>query len=484
MFQRVHSVLDNWYTIKKSTLDAQQLSAIRRHLVLPIQFTEPQKFFTGYVENEKWIYVPRSYGLQTFGAPAQDNRRDGKFMDVEFCGTLDEQNRYQESAARTVLQHLQRRPFSTILSLPCGYGKTVTALYVASQLKRKTLIVVHTAYLLQQWVERTFEYLPSANVGVIRGDICEIDGNDIVIGTLQTLHRRRIPNLGEFGTIIMDEAHHAAARTFFQVLTRTKPRYLFALTATPRRNDGLTKVLTWLFGRIAFQVARKDQHVDIRMVKWYNRYRNLIANRSRFAYVKNLQKLQNDKRRTAYIVRQTVDYALESDERHILVLSKYVAHLRELQSALRTELERRQADRDITVGTISADIKNLEQRLHIAETNRIVLGTYNMAKEGLDVKTLNTLVLALPSSGVEQFTGRILRTTWSAVVPRILDVWDPYDVFDRMGWSRRRYYKKNRLYDVKISNEGDVDRAPVEDDMDMKATDDGARQIFASLLNR
>jgi superfamily II DNA or RNA helicase len=58
------------------------------------------------------------------------------------------------------------------------------ALNILSKLKKKTLIIVHKEFLLNQWVERIEQFIPSAKIGVIRQNICDIENKDIVIGML------------------------------------------------------------------------------------------------------------------------------------------------------------------------------------------------------------------------------------------------------------------------------------------------------------
>ena len=63
-----------------------------------------------------------------------------------------------------------------LLEIQCGEGKTVMALKIISELKKKTLVIVHKEFLLQQWKERINQFLPTAQVGRIQGDIIDIDG--------------------------------------------------------------------------------------------------------------------------------------------------------------------------------------------------------------------------------------------------------------------------------------------------------------------
>ena len=83
-----------------------------------------------------------------------------------------------------------------------------------------------------------------------------------------------------------------------------------------------------------------------------------------------------------------------------------------------------------------------EKDLKITETKKIIIATYAMAEEGLDIKTLTTLVMATPKTDVRQAVGRILRQKHSK--PLIVDIVDQHDIFSRQWLKRKRYYKKQK----------------------------------------
>jgi len=95
---------------------------------------------------------------------------------------------------------------------------TVMSLHILSQLRRKTLIVVNKEFLLNQWIERIGEFLPTARVGRIQGKVVDVAGKDIVIGMLQSLSMKDYPpaTFDSFGFTIMDEVHHISSEVFSQ----------------------------------------------------------------------------------------------------------------------------------------------------------------------------------------------------------------------------------------------------------------------------
>lgn len=118
-----------------------------------------------------------------------------------------------------------------------GTGKTTTAVLDARSLGLRTLFVAHRLELLQQAANRFKELWPQAQVKIIDDYSGSLDG-DVLIASIQGLHKRLSQFTPEhFGYIVIDEAHHAAAPTYREVISHFKPKFLLGLTATPDRHD-------------------------------------------------------------------------------------------------------------------------------------------------------------------------------------------------------------------------------------------------------
>ena len=123
--------------------------------------------------------------MKRFGKPDVFKIQDGEDIDFKFTGTLREEQKVHVEkyieAARNPLK------LGGLINLNCGAGKTVIALYIMSVLKKKTLIIVHKDFLLNQWKDRIEEYIEYSRIGYIKGPKTEVRGNDIVIASLQSL---------------------------------------------------------------------------------------------------------------------------------------------------------------------------------------------------------------------------------------------------------------------------------------------------------
>ena len=153
-----------------------------------------------------------------------------------------------------------------IIVMPPGAGKTVTALALVRQRGLRPLILVHTKDLMVQWMEAAIQHLGGILLPIGGGQVHRptdrpypIIGTVAMLQMLATMRPLDVAYLAsQHGMLIMDEAHHAPATTFFQMLWVLPGRFRYALTATPKRADGLTPLLHWAFGRILYEVRVAD----------------------------------------------------------------------------------------------------------------------------------------------------------------------------------------------------------------------------------
>ena len=91
-----------------------------------------------------------------------------------------------------------------------------------------------------------------------------------------------------------------------------------------------------------------------------------------------------------------------------------------------------------------------EEQLKQSENKKIIVATYAMAAEGLDIKTLSTLVLATPRTDITQAVGRILRVKRER--PLVIDIVDDHTIFKNQYKKRKSFYKKNNYQIFETNN--------------------------------
>ena len=316
---------------------------------------------------------------------------------------------------------------------------TVIALNIASLFQVKTLIVVHKGFLLNQWKERIEQFTDSP-IGIIQQNKVDIDGKHFVIGMLQSIAKDKYDSniFADFGLVIFDEAHHAPSKYFSRALPLINCKKTLALSATPKRSDKLEKVLHWYFGPIIYQYNLEENKTVLTRIYKYNLiHQKFVEKKQRFTGEVNrpgtITNLITIGRRNRFII-DLVEELLTEEGRKFIILSERVEHL-EL-------LKKRLDDRNLcTSGFYIGGMK--QKKLDETSQCQIIFGTFQMASEALDIKGLNTLIMATPRREIEQTIGRITRDPNSKIRPVVIDVLDNLESFIRQGYYRRNFYRKN-----------------------------------------
>jgi superfamily II DNA or RNA helicase len=478
------------YGVLLSTINDDELETLKESLTVKPNVLADYDFgqvesFPVYRLSEKYIYLPKFYGLEKYGSPDKIKEKEGQDINFTFNGQLKD---HQIDFCNKLINEIKENG-SCIASMQTGGGKTFCALWIAAQLKKKTLILVHKEFLLNQWAERIQQFLPGASIGVIQQNKCEID-KDIIIGMVQTIisrdyphdtfsdisysifdecfaykqlivtdkgsmqigtlynmwhrnevlpmvlsynekenifefkkityawekhnenllkinygisfinctenHRILTPNgykeahtlkigdlikcYGEQGTIkirsidrikntvlggeggnnkvydleiednhnfvlssgiennfgpIVHNCHHMSCKTFSQVLFKCKTKYSLGLSATPKRSDGLTKVLEWTLGKIIINIVLSD--VEKPIIEFMQaEYSTNITPKFNFKGTMNapdmINQLVADPTRNKQIIDKII--VLNKEGRKILILSGRREHCKNLKEML------------------------------------------------------------------------------------------------------------------------------------------------------
>ena len=402
--------------------------------------------FPVYQESSKKLYMPRVFGFETFGPPKVDTLHSGcDAPRLQFLGTLRPEQQAPVDAFMEAAVDPSR--MGGIISLQCAGGKTVLALYVAAALKKKTLVICHKEFLLNQWKERIGQFLPNAKIGVIKAKKLETEDCDIVLASLQSIAMKTYPSsvFQEFGLVVSDECHHLSAEVFSQALPKVTARVFLGLSATLDRKDGLRKVFEWYLGKPVFQnKKRTESQMIVKMVPYFDINPEYSKERLMWNGKRNvaqtLSAICNHAPRNKVILDELEMVLKKEPARRVLVLSDRRGHLKELERCI---LERKLG----TVGYYVGGMK--EQELKASESKDIILATLAMSAEGMDIPALDTLVLASPVSAIEQPIGRIQRQKpcERKHIPLTIDIWDEFSLYLNQGRRRLQFYKKNG-YDV------------------------------------
>lgn len=445
------------YTIPKKNLSLEELNKIKQDLTvkayLPNSLIKSDPFPI-YRESLGKIYVPRFYGENNYGIPNSTKLVNYTPIDLKFNGEMRD---YQVAIVNKYISHVNRlegRGGGGLLEIGCGKGKTVMALRIISLLKVKTLVIVHKGFLLNQWIERIQQFLPDARIGKIQGPYFDIEDKDIVIGMLQSLSMKDYPQemFKSFGFVCVDECHHISAEVFVRSLFTVVTPYILGLSATMQRKDGLTKVFKQFIGEMIHSEKNDTSAmVEVRGIEYITEDDDFmdvkLDYRGNPLYSSMISKLCSYNRRTEFILKVLTDVIRENPEQQIIMLS----HNKNLLTYIHKAIEHRQhtMTETMSVGYYVGGMK--EKDLKISETKTVILATYSMAAEALDIKTLTTLFLLTPKTDVQQAVGRILRVKHSK--PLVVDFVDMHDIFQSQWRKRKQFYTKQNYKIIYTNSE-------------------------------
>jgi superfamily II DNA or RNA helicase len=437
------SLSSTGYGILKSELTDEELKALRDELTvapyIPKDYAVVKpKPYKVYRESVSKIYVPKCYGLQKYGIPSSDKLNSGHDIQVEFKGKLrPEQEAPVEAFLKAAKNPLER---GGILNLPCAFGKTSLSIYILCKLAKKTLVIVHKDFLLQQWKERIMQFAPSARIGCIKAKVMDVEDKDIVIASLQSLSMKDYDSsiFQGFGGVIIDEVHHISAEVFCRALHKVNFAYAMGLSATIKRKDGLSKVFHWFLGDVVYAVKKRSDQVIVKVATFENDNPRYLHQPTMYNGKPNLSAMINNicdfKPRSEFIVDTLLAVLCDDKDRKTLILSDRRNHLH----ALKSLFDGRGIDCGYYYGGLKPEV------LKESETKQVILATFQYASEGMDLPGLNTLILASPKSEITQVVGRILRDKPCdrAYIPLIIDIVDDFSIFPSQARKRAAYYKK------------------------------------------
>lgn len=291
-----------------------------------------------------------------------------------------------------------------------GWGKTFTALHLARKLGQKTLVITHTTALRDQWVEEA-EILFGCKVGVIGSGEFDIEDHFIVISNIQTLSKKVGELSKEFGTIILDEAHHCPATTFAETVDAFPARYRIALSGTMIRKDKKHVLFKDYFGDHVLQPAVANTLIPtIYTVKtgiilkpdatWVEKITELMSNESYRKAIAAIALREIDKGHAVLLVASRVEFL----ER----VKEYIGE-----------------DCLLVTGETSFEDRQRAKEQLLSGEKHAIAGSRQIFSEGISINRLSCLLLPEPMSNdslIEQLIGRVQRKFEGKLDPIVIDM--------------------------------------------------------------
>ncbi len=373
-----------------------------------------------WLEDDEYLYMPRGYFLEAvkrrFDPDHVFETSDGvsELLPVAGVSFRPGQKEVVDEAAAV----LQSDAFGgVIIEAQVGAGKSILGLETARRLGRKTLVVVHTSVLMDQWIQEIKRFYPEWSVGKVQGQTVDVHNNSVCVGMLQSLAMKDdYPDwlYREFGTIIVDEVHYCGSQEFKNVMFRFYPKYFIGLSGTPQRSDKAENVFRFGIGRIV-----KGQKIESLVPTIYfvdTKGAGKDFNLSDYGRQKHalLESLMQNDARNKLIVQNTVK-AVQAG-RHIIVLSERVAHVEILYALLKKAI----TDSNVKVGKMVGSSKKDERAY--SQDAQVLVATAQLLAVGFNNPRLDTLIFATPIQAVVQPVGRVIRKHPEKKPPLVIDL--------------------------------------------------------------
>ena len=491
------------FVVSKKKLTDDQIKMIKTDLLVVANdksgYTEPMPFKV-YTEDDENYYLPRYWALKNICPNPSVNFRETSNTFFKFdkhsirAKQIPNVSKIIDFYVNNDEPSLQ--PFQNKwVNAETGGGKTVVALQTMCILNKRTLVVTHTEPLKLQWIERIDDFVSGASIGYIQGSDYKIDGCNVVIAKVQSLMKSKLPLrelLADFDFIIYDEAHHYCSGVFSNVLKILPARFTLSLSATIERSDGLDKVLHWFLGDIIHKTRGQldyDVEIDVIEFKTNDRklFRELPLPGNKLNTGKMLTNLTLIKERNDMIVNKVNDLLKTEPERHILLITHRLEHILLLKKQfekthdpstiglivgtegvklLKENIYNELKERDINLSPselktyvknelknqgiviVSKNNKEIDKSQTVPLLNKkIILGIYNLCKEGVDISSLCVVGLLTPMSAIFQCCGRMFRRKRHEYIynPKVLDFTDNLSMYTYMHKSRLNQYKEAYL---------------------------------------
>ena len=416
---------------------------------------------SGYIEIPRGLYDKLTEKVEEAGIPCEisDERQCGRYINAEFQGELREE---QKTALEKIMKY-----DNGILQAATAFGKTVVCSAMIAEKKVNTLIILESSALLDQWKAALEKFLnineklpeyktKTGRIRVRKSLIGELQGaHDSMTGIVDIAMAGSLcrkgewhPLLDQYGMIVVDECHHAASDTIREVLQKVTAKYVYGVTATPKRSDGLEKINYMLLGPIRFCYSAKEK-AEAQGIPHlvYPRFTRTVFPRETITEKMHPNEayeiLRNDEARDEQILLDVKECIAAG--RTPVILSKYKDHSKRLYDKMQGY-----ADKVFLMTGNNSKKEHrqiLEQLLQTSQEETLALvATGSLIGEGFDFPRLDTLIMATPvsfQSVVEQYAGRLNRDWAGKKDVVVFDYVDSHiPMFERMYARRLKAYRQ------------------------------------------
>jgi len=422
------------------TVEPSMYKALEKELTYHIpSYNEPEKFVT--IKNLKVINFNIAGGKMLVAFPVGRVDlipKNFEVVDKRAYNTIEDFPKFKFDLRPSQQEIHDLVEDNCIINAKVGYGKTFTALALAAKLKQKTLVVVHTVALRNQWEKEVVKTL-GIKPGVIGSGKFNTD-SPVVVANIQSLTKHVAKISREFGTVILDEMHHVSSPTFSKVIDAMFSRYKIGLSGTIERKDQKHVVFKDYFGSKIFKPDKENTMMpEVHVVASGIQF----SDYSGAAWAEKINILKESYLYKDLVVALADKYASEGHS--VVIVSERVDFLKECSNASSHPAE-------LLIGAVKDEARDrVIKRVYDGEVKQL-WGTQSLVSEGLSINPLSCLILATPLNNMpllEQLIGRVIREHPGKPKPVVVDIKLEGNTVTRQYNNRLGHYMKEG-YEIKF----------------------------------
>lgn len=421
-------------------------------------------------EVDNYLILPRWYGfskIQQYNMQLVDKMSIGKPFTKDYTSTILLRD-YQRDA----IDNLMNVKYGGILKLPTGAGKTIVSIDLIVKKKLKTMIILKTKAMVEQWKDDIEKFVtPKPSICILSSYRKREDGlksfneSDIILCVRNTLtsNKYSYKDFVDIGIVIIDEIHSYMSSKLINIFYKISRRYILGVTATIKLHSDLEFLINYYVGPIIFDYNYSYKGVDpeIYMINYYEsdkKYNKLIMHdigfeKKEINYTNTYMNMLFSPNRNNVVVDIINECIKDENTKRIIVIAQYRKVLKLLYKKLGDNI----SGLYYSV-TKKEDIEAMKKTI---ETKKVILAVSALGNESLNIIDCNCLILVSPpiikmgSDGewntlnMKQVIGRCLRQNWN-IAPKIYVINDMFSFFIRHMRLRNLYFTQLHNYKVEI----------------------------------
>jgi superfamily II DNA or RNA helicase len=406
-----------------------------------------------FYKTKKYIILPREFGIKFLGLPKKILLKSGLQLSKKYDISNVIPRDYQKIAVKKVYEKFKNGSMGGTLIMPPASGKTITSILISIKINLKTLIIVNTRSLAEQWKNELNSVFGINNVLILKKNDKNIDKYDFIICVINSIYKGKFSwdFFKNIGLTIIDEVHSIVSEKQLKIFNYISRRFILGVTATLERLDGLDFIIEYYIGKPIYVInlTYKGAKPIIYMVDYKPKLKNIILREDgKFDYVKTYMKISFEIEKIN-LIKKLIEIFSKNCNRMIVIFP-----YKKMIDIVYNKIMMTSYKNDIGVYYSVSKKDDIKKQKETLKDKKIILAIYSLARQSLNIFDCNCLILISTifmkkdkdnnynTLIIKQCIGRVLRKEHKDN-PKIVIINDIFSVFVRHTQLRKKYFNEN-----------------------------------------